>query len=170
MFMDFSDHREQYGLPAPSLARSTPATPPVDHHPHYRMANDGYRVRPGVASSSAAILAWRIDGSYSDNQLKAQNVDWQMRSPVAGDGGLVLAPPEVGSRLAAAQSSETIAGVDLYDGKAVSDTLDFATASRQNRQTGQQQSQGFTPRTIAVDERTRHDGRPSAPAFRAENE
>lgn len=149
MFMDFSDHREQYGLPSALTRAQYASDPRQSTTPHYRMANDGYRVRPGGSFKLGSDLSLEIDGSYSDNQLKAQNVDWQMRSLSQVTAASFSPRLKWAHGLAAAQSSETIAGVDLYDGKAVSDTLDFATASRQNRQTGQQQSQGLYAQNLS---------------------
>ncbi|MCX7168834.1 MAG: TonB-dependent receptor [Proteobacteria bacterium] len=49
-----------------------------------------------------------------------------------------------------AMSSETIAGVDFYRGWANGDNLDFISASRQNRQTGEQQSQGIYFQNVSL--------------------
>ncbi|HUW37224.1 MAG TPA: TonB-dependent receptor [Rhodocyclaceae bacterium] len=142
-FLDFSDYRERYGLPSALSLAQYEADPRQAATPNYRLENDGYRVRPGGAFRLGAELNAEIDGSYSDERLKSKNSDWLYRhdSKVTTQS---LSPRLKWTRaLAGAASSETITGLDLYDGRAIGDDLDFTTGARQNRQTGQQRSQGI---------------------------
>lgn len=149
VFLDLSGYREQYGLPG-ALSRAQYDTDPRQTTtPNYRTENDGYRVRPGATFKLGNELSAEIDGSYSDNTLKAKNAEWFYRNQSQVEA-LSLSPRlKWAHGLATAESSETTAGMDLYDGRAVSDDLDFATGSRQNRQTGQQQSQGLYAQNVS---------------------
>lgn len=149
VFMDFSDYREQYGLPGALSRAQYEADPRQSSTPNYRFENDGYRLRPGGSFKLGDDLAAEIDGSYSDNQLKAQNADWFYRNQTKVAARSLSPRLKWAHGLSSAQSSETVAGIDLYDGKAVSDSLDFTTGGRQNRQTGQQQSQGVYARNVS---------------------
>ena len=143
LFMDFSAYREQYGLPSALSLAQYQADPRQTTTPNYRTENDGYRLHPGGSFKLGKDLSAEIDGSYSDGQLQARNSDWLYRSR-SHVKALSLSPRLKWTRgLAGAESSDTIAGIDVYDGKAVSDNLDFTTGSRLNRQTGEQQSQGL---------------------------
>lgn len=149
VFMDFSDYREQYGLPGALSRAQYDSDPRQSTTPNYRLDNDGYRVRPGATFKLGNELSAEIDGSYSDNRLKAKNSDWFYRNQ-SRVTALSFSPRlKWAHGFAAAQSSETIAGIDLYDGKAVSNNLDFATSSWLNRQTGQQQSQGLYAQNVS---------------------
>lgn len=142
-FLDFSDYHERYGLPSALSLAQYQADPRQTTTPNYRLDDHGYRVRPGGTFKLGADLSVEIDGSYSDNRLNAQNADWLYRhkSKVTAQS---LSPRLKWTRaLAGAAHSETIAGLDLYDGRAIGDQLDFTTGARQDRQTGQQQEQGL---------------------------
>jgi iron complex outermembrane receptor protein len=142
-FMDFSDYREKYGLPgALSLAQYN-SDPRQASTPNYRMERDGYRVRPGGSFKLGSDLSVEIDGSYSDDLLKSKNPDWLYRQESKVTAQSFSPRLKWTHGLASAQSSETTAGLDLYDGKAIGDSLDFTTGSLQDRQIGRQQSQGL---------------------------
>jgi len=148
-FLDFSDYREQYGLPSALSLAQYDSDPRQASTPNYRMEHDGYRVRPGGTFKLGNELSAEIDGSYSDDLLKSKNADWFYRhdSKVTAQS---LSPRLKWTRaLVGAASSETIAGLDLYGGKAIGDDLDFTTGARQNRQTGQQQSQGLYAQNVS---------------------
>ncbi|OIQ99001.1 vitamin B12 transporter BtuB precursor [mine drainage metagenome] len=142
-FLDFSDYHERYGLPSALSLAQYQADPRQTTTPNYRTDDHGYRVRPGGTFKLGADLSVEIDGSYSDNRLNAQNADWLYRHN-AKVTAQSLSPRLKWTRaLAGAASSETTAGLDLYDGRAIGDDLDFVTGARLNRQTGQQQEQGL---------------------------
>ena len=141
-FLDFSNYREQYGLPS-SISRALfESDPQRAQTPNYRMEREGYRVRPGGSFKPSADVAIEIDGSYNDDLFKAKNVDWFMRNESHVKSTSLSPRVKWTHGLAGAERSETIAGIDLYDGKAIGDSLDFTTGARYNRQTGQQRSQG----------------------------
>ena len=149
-FMDLSDYREQYGLPSSLNRAQYDSDPRQASTPNYRMERDGYRVRPGGTFKLGDQLSAEIDGSVSDDLLKTKNPDWLYRHE-SKVRALSLSPRLKWTHgLATAQSSETIAGLDLYDGKALGDDLNFTTASLQNRQTGQQQSQGLYAQNVSL--------------------
>ncbi len=142
-FLDFSDYRERYGLPSALTLAQYNNNPRQSTTPNYRTENDGYRVRPGASFKLGSELSAEIDGSYSDSQLKARNVDWLYRQQWR-ETTLAFSPRlKWNHSLASSMSSVTIAGIDFYDGKAVGDQLDFTTGSLQDRQIGQQRSQGM---------------------------
>jgi len=141
-FMDFSTYREQYGLPG-SISRTLfDSDPRRAQTPNYRMEREGYRLRPGGSFKRGDDLSFEIDGSYSDDVFKAKNADWFMRNESHVKAYSFSPRVKWAHGLAGAERSETIAGFDYYDGKAVGDDLDFTSGSRFNRQTGKQQSQG----------------------------
>ncbi len=141
-FLDFSDYRERYGLPSALTLAQYNSNPRQSTTPNYRTENDGYRVRPGGSFKLGSELNAEVDGSYSDSQLKARNVDWFYRQQWQ-ETALSFSPRLKWTHgTASTLSNVTIAGIDFYDGKAVGDQLDFATGSLQDRQTGQQRSQG----------------------------
>jgi len=149
-FMDFSSYRDQYGLPG-SLSRiqydKDPRQTPT---PNYRLERDGYRLRPGGSFKFGKDVSAEIDGSYSDDVLNSKNSDWFYRSQSHVKASSLSPRLKWAHGLAVARSSETTAGVDIYDGKAIGDSLDFATASRQNRQTGQQRSEGVYAQNLSL--------------------
>ncbi|MCX7175901.1 MAG: TonB-dependent receptor [Proteobacteria bacterium] len=142
-FMDFSGYREQYGLPGTLSRAQYESDPRQSTNPNYRLERDGYRVRPGATFKVGSDLKVDIDGSVSDDTLKSKNADWYYRSQTRVNASALSPRLKWTHGLPAAESSETIAGLDLYDGKATADDLDFATGNRQNRQTGQQSSRGI---------------------------
>ncbi|MFA6311858.1 MAG: TonB-dependent receptor [Sterolibacterium sp.] len=142
-FMEFSGYREQYGLPG-ALSRAQYANDPRQStNPNYRLERDGYRLRPGATFKAGNDLQVDIDGSVSDDTLKSKNPDWYYRSQTRVKASALSPRLKWNHGGANAESSETIAGVDLYDGKATADDLDFVSGSRQNRQTGQQSSRAI---------------------------
>ena len=142
-FLDFSAYRERYGLPSDLSLAQYQADPSQTTTPNYRTDDNGYRVRPGGRFRLGAELDAEIDGSYSDNRLNAQNADWFYRSRRQVTASSLSPRLKWTRALAGAARSETIVGLDLYDGKAIGDQLDFTTGARQDRQTGQQQEQGL---------------------------
>ena len=149
-FVDFSAYREQYGLPG-SLSRAQydndPRQTPT---PKYRLDRDGYRLRPGGTFKLGKDVSAEIDGSYSDDLMNSVNPDWFYRSQSRVKASSFSPRLKWTHGLDGARSSQTIAGIDVYDGKAIGDSLDFATAGRQNRQTGQQRSQGIYAQNHAL--------------------
>ncbi|HUW79447.1 MAG TPA: TonB-dependent receptor, partial [Acidocella sp.] len=142
-FLDFSDYREQYGLPSALSLAQYEADPRQASTPNYRTERDGYRLRPGGSLKLSDDLSFEIDGSYSNDLLKAVNPDWFYRQEWKVTSQSFSPRVKWSHDFAAAQRSETIAGVDFYDGKSIGDSLDFTTASVQDRQIGQQQSRGM---------------------------
>lgn len=149
VFMDFSGYREQYGLPS-SLSRAKyDQDPSQASTPNYRMERNGTRVRPGGAFKLGNHLSAEIDGSYSDDLLKSKNPDWFYRHQSKVTAQSLSPRLKWTHGLAAAESSETVVGLDRYEGKAIGDDLNFTTASLQNRQTGQQQSRGVYAQNVS---------------------
>lgn len=143
VFMDFSGYREQYGLPG-SLSRAQyESDPRRTTTPNYRLERDGTRVRPGGSFKLGKEISVEIDGSVSDDTLNAKNSDWFYRSQSHVKASALSPRLKWAHGIDGASSSETIAGLDLYAGEAIGDSLDFVTASRYNRQTGEQRSRGI---------------------------
>ncbi len=152
-FLDFSTYREQFGLPG-SISRALFENDPQSAQtPNYRMEREGYRLRPGGSIQAAAGVAIEIDGSYNDDLFKALNPDWFLRSESHVKSVSLSPRVKWAHGLSNAESSETIAGIDVYDGKAIGDSLDLNTGARLNRQSGQQRSQA-----IYVENRTQWQG------------
>lgn len=149
-FMDFSDYRERYGLPSPLSLAQYGSDPRQSTTPNYRMERDGYRLHPGTGFRLGNDLSLEIDGSYSDDRLKSENPDWFYRVESNVKAQSFSPRLKWSHGLAAAQSSETVAGLDLYEGKAINDQLDFTTGSLQDRQTGKQQSQGLYVQNLSL--------------------
>lgn len=148
-FMDISAYREQYGLPGAISRAQFDNDPRQAQTPKYRMERDGFRLRPGGSFKAGNDLSVEIDGSYSDDLMKARNADWFYRSQSHVKAHALSPRLKWTHGLTGAERSETIAGIDLYDGKATGDDLDFTTALRRNRQTGQQQSQGVYAQNLS---------------------
>ncbi len=149
-FLDFSDYREQYGLPSALTQAQYNSDPRQASTPNYRIERDGYRVRPGTSFKLGKDLSLEIDGSFSDDLLKSKNPDWFYRVESKVKSQSFSPRLKWAHGLASAQSSETIAGIDFYDGKASNDQLDFTTGSLQDLQIGQQQSQGFYAQNVSL--------------------
>lgn len=150
LFMDFSAYREQYGLPG-SLSRAQyDADPRQTTTPAYRLERDGSRLHPGGSFAVGKDLSVEIDGSYSDDVLDAKNADWFYRSRSHVKAFSFSPRLKWAYALEGARRSDTTAGIDVYDGKATGDSLDFATASHQNRQIGQQRSLGIYAQNLAL--------------------
>lgn len=142
VFLDLSGYRQQYGLPGTLSRAQFDNDARLSTVPNYRMARDGLRLRPGGSLKLGGDLTFDIDGSISDDLLKARNSDWFYRSESRVKASALSPRLKWTHGLEGAQSSETIFGIDIYDGKATGDNLDFASGTRQNRQIGQQQGQG----------------------------
>ena len=149
-FLDFSGYREHYGLPGTLSRAEFDSDPRQSTVPNYRLERDGFRLRPGGSFKLGTDLQVEIDGSYSNDLLQANNADWFYRSQSRVKAGTFSPRLKWTHSLGSAASSETIAGVDIYHGWAYGDNLDFVTGSRQNRQTGEQQSQGIYLQNTAL--------------------
>lgn len=140
-YLDFSSYREDFGLPSSISRAQFDSDPQQTNTPRYRMQREGWRVRPGLAMQASAGLLLEIDGSYSDASFTSKNPDWFMHLESRVTAA-ALSPrvkwthtPGQGSP---ATSSETVAGLDFYDGEAINDDLGFT-----NRQTGRQQGRAL---------------------------
>jgi len=142
-FMEFSGYREHYGLPGTLNRAQYESDPRQSSNPNYRLERDGYRVRPGGSFMAGNDLSFELDGSRSDDLLKSQNADWYYRSRSRVEASSLSPRLKWTHGLAAAESSETIAGADIYRGTAIADDQDFASGGRLNRQTGEQRSRGI---------------------------
>lgn len=143
VFLAFSAYRERYGLPGALNAAQYRTDARQSSNPNYRLERNGQRLSPGGSIKIGRDLRVDVDGSHSDDLLKSENPDWYYRSQtrVKSDG---LSPRlKWAHGLAFAAASETVAGLDVYSGKATADDLDFLSRARQNRQTGQQSSEGL---------------------------
>lgn len=143
VFLDFSGYREQYGLPGALSLTQFQSDPRQSSTPNYRLERDGYRLRPGGSFRVGNDLQVEIDGSYSNDLLQARNADWFYRSASRVKAGAISPRLKWAHGWDGAASSETIVGLDVYHGWAYGDNLDFVSGSQQNRQTGQQKSQGL---------------------------
>ncbi|MBI5921318.1 MAG: TonB-dependent receptor [Betaproteobacteria bacterium] len=149
-FLDLSGYRERYGLPGTLSRAQFDSDPRQSTSPNYRLERDGYRLRPGGSFRLGADLRVEIDGSFSNDLLQASNPDWFYRSESRVKASMLSPRLKWAHSLAAALSSETVAGVDVYRGWAYGDNLDFMSGSRQNRQTGEQQSQGIYLQNVSL--------------------
>lgn len=149
-FLDVSGYREHYGLPGTLSRAQFEADPSQSTVPNYRLERDGFRLRPGGSFKLGTDLQVEIDGSYSNDLLQARNADWFYRSESRVKAGTLSPRLKWTHALGSATSSETIAGVDFYHGRANGDNLDFISGSRQNRQTGEQRSQGIYFQNVAL--------------------
>jgi len=142
-FVDFSGYREKYGLPG-SLSRAQyDSDPRQTTNPNYRLQRDGTRLRPGGSFNLGEDLRAEIDGGYRDDAMEARNPDWFYLSQSHVKAASLSPRLKWTHARDGARGGETTAGIDVYDGMAIGDSLDFATASRQNRQTGHQRSLGI---------------------------
>ena len=139
-FVDYSAYRENLGLPSELTHAQFDADPKQSTTPRYRIERDGWRLRPGTAFKAGATVDVEIDGSLSDDRYKASNPDWFYRSESHVSAQTLSPRLKWNHGLGTAASSVTIAGIDSYAGRAIMDSLDFTSGSRNNRQRGEQQS------------------------------
>jgi len=142
-FMEFSGYSEHYGLPGTLNRAQYQSDPRQSSNPNYRLQRDGYRLRPGGSFKLGNDLNVDVDGSHSDDLLKSENSDWYYRSRTRVEASSFSPRLKWTHGWSLAESSETIAGLDLYQGKATADDLDFTSGNRLNRQTGEQLSRAI---------------------------
>lgn len=143
VFLDFSGYREQYGLPGTLSRLQYDSDPRQSTVPNYRLERDGYRLHPGGSFKVGKDLQVEVDGSYTNDLLQASNADWFYRSKSRVKASAITPRLKWAHGWGGAASSETILGIDVYHGRANGDNLDFVSGSLQNRQTGEQKSQGI---------------------------
>lgn len=142
LFIDFADYRQDYGLPSSLTRAQYDADPRQASTPHYRITRDGYRLRPGGNWQINSDLMVEIDGSFAEDNLHSRNPDWLYRSKSRTTAQSFTPRLRWSHGLPSAQSSDTVLGVDLYDGKTTSDSLDFNTRALTNRQSASLTSSG----------------------------
>lgn len=142
-FVDYAAYSQDYGLPSSLTKAQYRADPEQASTPHYRITRDGWRLRPGTALQLTSSLQFEIDGVIAQDSLLSRNSDWLYRNRQASETHSLSPRLKWSHGLPGAISSDTVFGFDYFDGKVHSDSLDFATHHRTNRQTASLTNHGF---------------------------
>ena len=143
VYLDFSGYQEKLGLPSELTRAQFDRDPRQSTTPHYRMERSGTRLHPGTSVKAGNGLEFEVDGSVADDRYQTVNPDWFYRNEARVTAQSLSPRLKLSHQLAAATSSSSVFGVDAYSGRAVNDSLDFASSARTNRQRGEQSSSGF---------------------------
>ncbi len=143
LYVDFAGYQQDYGLPSSLTRAQYEADPKQASTPRYRLTRDGYRLRPGGNWQFGPDLELEVDGSFAQDFMHARNQDWFYRSQRQGETHTFTPRLRWNHGLPWAATSETVFGYDFYDGKVVSDDVDYYTRTRFNRQTASVVSHGF---------------------------
>lgn len=147
LFVDFAAFQQDYGLPSSITRAQFDADPKQASTPYWRNTRDGYRLRPGGSWQLTTDLLLEIDGSFGEDHIHSRNPNpipaWAYRNKTNIESHSFTPRLRWTHGMAGVASSETVIGFDYHDGDAKSDSLDFDTRARLNRQTASITQQGF---------------------------
>jgi len=135
LFLDFAGYQQDYGLPSSLTRAQFDADPKQASTPNYRITRDGYRLRPGGSWQLSSDVQLEVDGSFAEDNMHSRNPDWWYRTKRVTQSQSFTPRLRWSHGLAGAASSETVMGLDFYDGKLTADDLDYYSRTRTNRQT-----------------------------------
>lgn len=132
-FLDFSAYQQEYGAPSSLSKTQYLDNPRMAATPNYRLDREGWRLRPGTELAITETLKFAIDGSIAQDTLESHNKDWFYRSERKGDTYSLSPRLKWSHGLPGAVASNTVFGIDYYNGDVRSDTLNFNNRALQGR-------------------------------------
>lgn len=139
---------QDQGLPG-SLSRSAfESNPTSTNTPRYRIGRDGYRIQPSVSARLSPTLRFEMDGSYFSDSMLSVNPDWGYRMQRDSASSSISPRLKIVHSLPGASTSETIVGLDHFQGDVVSLSSSRQTAQQETYGT---YAQNFTTWTTAFD-------------------
>lgn len=132
-FIDASVYQQDYGVPGALRKSQYKHAASVAATPNYRIERQGWRLRPGTELALSEQLKFSIDGSLAHDELDSNNRDWLYRSHSEGRTYSLSPRLRWSHGLPGAQSSNTVFGVDYFQGSVRSDLLDFDSRALQGR-------------------------------------
>lgn len=136
LFIDVAGYYEDYGLPSSLTRAQFDRDPKLATTPHYRLTRDGYRLRPGGSLEIGPQLRLEVDGSFASDDRESRNPDWAYRNRAYGTTQAFSPRLKWSHGAAGALSSDTVLGFDYFDGEVISDSLNYTSRARLNRQRG----------------------------------
>ncbi len=146
VFADFALHRAASGLPGAVFRNQYLTTPDMSRSPLDNQTRDGFRLRPGFAIRLAPGLESEGEVSYSRNRYHNYSYNFTFGSSYVLNS--VSDTWSVTPRLRwrhglGTLTSETVFGLDYYDGKVGNDSLSDFFGVTTNTQRASQQSHAF---------------------------
>ena len=125
-FADFSIYRESAGQPGSIFSAAFHADPRSARYLQDTGDRDGYRIRPGIAYRLNERLTLNAELALDRQKLHANYVSWGTASDRVRDT-TSLTPRLSWRHDLGALPSETVIGLDYYNGKVTSDNTGFAS-------------------------------------------
>lgn len=134
-FVDFSLYEDKSGMPSSLLSAAYRSDPRQARTPADSQQRDGYRVRPGLKLKLSAHLALEAELAADHEKYDANNVSFASTYRRERDT-LSLTPRLRWNHGLAGLNSETVLGLDYYDGKvAATSASAFGVIPQTARQT-----------------------------------
>jgi iron complex outermembrane receptor protein len=154
-FLDFTAFRDASGTPGALFTAQYDAQPDMARYPYDKQKHDGLRLRPGIAVKLADHLEFEGELGYLDDRYRGYSYTAAGVPTYTSDraGKTLSATPRLRwSHQLGGQASESVLGLDHYDGEIDNDT--WSSFSGANNQAASQVSTAlYLQNTTALNDR-----------------